>query len=51
MHNLVVMAAIVKPGNKQCPGYTRSASNGKVISICCHGYHISILTSKPMAIN
>ena len=48
--NSVVMAAKVKPGNKQHLGYdTRRASNGKVTSIClcCHGYNISILTSKP----
>ena len=48
--NSVVMAARVEPGNKQHPGYdTGRASNGKVTSIClcCHGYNILILTSKP----
>ena len=59
--NSVFLEAKEKPGNKQHPGSlsvlkdlftkydTRRASNGKVTSICpcCHGYNISILTSKP----
>ena len=47
--NSVVMAARVKPGNKQHLGHdTRKASHGKVTSICLcfHGYNISILTSE-----